>query len=109
VLHAHGDNIETIRTYVPTFQGKILGTTQGNPDDFPYLSNFGGFTDGDRAAFLADHFQANHIYLLGFDFNDTIGLYSLPHTKDIQKKQKKLQWCRYLLTVLGSHRPLAFL
>ncbi len=52
VVHAHGDNVDKMTSYVPLFS-RVLGTTQTEPLDIVY--NFGGFTDGgDRAAFLAE-------------------------------------------------------
>ena len=40
------------------------------------INNFGGFTDGDRCVFLANHFKAKKIILLGMDFGTRIGKYS---------------------------------
>jgi uncharacterized Rossmann fold enzyme len=45
-----------------------LLTTQTAPAE--RLHNFGGFTDGDRAAYLADHFGADSISLVAFNFHD---------------------------------------
>jgi len=103
VIHAHGDNIENIKKYVPQFKGIIFGTTQTNPQPFDNLYNFGGFTDGDRAVFLADHFQAKKIYLIGFDFNAEIGRYSFTNDKNKNQKLKKLKWCKYLLEELNKN------
>ncbi len=52
VIHAHGDNLEALKRYVPVFKGRITGSTQTEPLDGVY--NFGGFTDGDRAVFLLE-------------------------------------------------------
>lgn len=90
VVHAHGDNIQSIKKYLPMFDGKIIGTTPSKP--FGTLCNFGGFTDGDRAVFLADHFNAKKIFLTGFDF-ENVGKYSL--SKKI--KMKKLKWAKRLI------------
>ena len=51
-----------------------------------------GFTDGDRAVFLADHFGAARIRLVGFDFET-------PNAKDrdLRLKQRKLDWAYILL------------
>ena len=68
VIHAHGNNIDRLERYVPMFDGKIIGTTQSKPFDNIY--NFGGFTDGDRAVYLADCFGAKKIFLAGFDFEN---------------------------------------
>lgn len=88
VIHAHGDNIDKIRTYAPKFKNAI-GTTQSRPFDNIY--NFGGFTDGDRCVFLAKCLGAKEITLAGFDFDDPTVT---------KKKMKKLKWARRLLTML---------
>lgn len=102
VIHAHGDNIDNIREYVPKFKGDLIGTIQINPEPFENIHNFGGFTDGDRAVFLAEFFQANKIYLIGFDFQEEIGEYSFSENKDKNLKLKKLKWCKYLIELLKN-------
>ena len=97
VIHAHGDNIDKISTYFSKFQGEVIGTTQIDPTSYNSLFNFGGFTDGDRAVFLADHFNAKTISLIGFDFDNKIGKYSFASKKDKKRKLKKLRWCKKLL------------
>ena len=52
------------------------------PEKFANLQNYGGFTDGDRAVFIADHFKAKKIFLIGFDFNDDVGRYSFTKNKE---------------------------
>jgi len=97
VLHAHGDNVEMIQRYAPEFKGRILLTTQSAPDNI--LSNYGGFTDGDRAACLAKHFGAKHIRLMGFDFED-------PFPKegtDPETKRKKLSWAKKIISSLEDN------
>ena len=94
VIHAHGDNIEKIAHLTPFFTS-ILGTTQAQP--IGNLYNFGGFTDGDRALFLAVALGASQITLAGMDFGDTVTRYSRPNIKtDTAKaddfKRKKLQY-----------------
>jgi hypothetical protein len=62
------------------------------------LVNFGGFTDGDRAVFLADHFKAKNIYLVGFDFEGKDSAF-----KKLDKvKLKKLDWAHVLIAMLDS-------
>lgn len=94
-IHAHGDNIEQIKRWTPKFEGKVLGTVQCKP--FGALHNFGGFTDGDRAVFLAHHFGARSIKLLGFDF-DNVG--EKPNC-DEKTKLRKLGWAKRLISSLG--------
>ena len=100
VIHAHGDNIDKIKEYVPKFSGDIIGTTQNDPRPYKNLQNFGGFTDGDRAVFLADYFLAKNIYLLGFDFDGEIGKYSFSKRENKNRKLEKLKWCKHLIELL---------
>ena len=87
VLHAHGDNIDRIRSVVPKL-GRFVATTQSKPFDRIY--NFGGFTDGDRAAIIAKTFNAKSIKLVGFDFDRAEGI-----------KLKKLRWAKKILEFEG--------
>lgn len=104
IIHAHGDNIDNIKKYVSEFKGDIIGTTQIDPKPYKNVHNFGGFTDGDRAIFLADYFHAKKIYLIGFDFNGEIGKYSFSENKDKKQKLKKLKWCKYLIDLLKKNK-----
>ena len=85
VVHAHGDNIEKLKL-AKKFKN-CIGTTQSNP--FDKIQNFGGFTDGDRGVFLANHFKAKKIILFGMDFGKRIGKFS--NTKKIEKKTKLMK------------------
>jgi len=91
VVHAHGDNIDQLKSVVPKIKQRIIGTTQNRP--FGRLFNFGGFTDGDRCAFLAHALGARTIYLVGMDFGE-IGNHS---SKNSIRKKTKLEICRQLL------------
>ncbi|MCJ7571169.1 MAG: DUF115 domain-containing protein [Candidatus Thermoplasmatota archaeon] len=106
IIHAHGDNIEKIKNYAKNFEGEILGTTQIDPTNFKKLYNFGGFTDGDRAVFLANHFKAKKIFLTGFNFDENIGEYSFADKKDKTMKLKKLKWCKYFIDLLSKENNL---
>jgi uncharacterized Rossmann fold enzyme len=105
IIHAHGDNIDHLKQYVPKFEGKIIGTTQINSGFYNNLNNFGGFTDGDRAIFLVDHFHAKKINLIGFDFDGKIGKFSFQEYKNKNQKLKKLKWCEYLVDLLKKDNP----
>jgi len=96
VVHAHGDNVELLKKIVPELKEPI-GTTQTKATG--KVHNFGGFTDGDRAAFLADRFGAELIVLAGMDFGDEIGRFSGSY--DREKKLKKLQIGKGLLEKLA--------
>ena len=54
------------------------------------VHNFGGFTDGDRCVFLANHFKAKKIILLGMDFGTRIGKYSKTRVISRTIKIKKI-------------------
>lgn len=88
VVHAHGDNVQVIKTYVPRFSNK-LGSTQ--VESKPNVYNFGGFTDGDRAAFLAVELGANALVLAGMDFGNQVGYYSKPNPYRYAFKIAKLK------------------
>jgi len=90
VVHAHGDNMPLLQRWVPQFPGKLVGTTQAAP--LQQIYNFGGFTDGDRAAFAADALGAKTLNFIGFDLSDT--------SVDPMKKGK-LFWARRLLGMIG--------
>ncbi|MFB6254601.1 MAG: 6-hydroxymethylpterin diphosphokinase MptE-like protein [Halobacteriaceae archaeon] len=98
VVHAHGDNREIIRSYLPTFDHSyILPTTQAKP--LQPIQNFGGFTDGDRAAFLADAMDADTLIFPGWEFDDP----SLS-----SEKRRKLDWAERLLYYLERKRGESF-
>jgi len=93
-VHAHGDNVPAVREHVPEFdQEQVLATTQAAPVGPVY--NFGGFTDGDRAAFLADEFGAAELRFPGWDLED--------RSVDPMKRQK-LDWAERLLYWLERRR-----
>ncbi|PIW32158.1 MAG: MAF flag10 domain containing protein [Nitrosopumilales archaeon CG15_BIG_FIL_POST_REV_8_21_14_020_37_12] len=98
VVHAHGDNMA--RLHLAENFKNCIGTTQAKP--FGKIHNFGGFTDGDRAVFLANHFEAKRIVLFGMDFGNKIGKFS--HTKDSDRKikLKKLRKAKSLLQWLAK-------
>lgn len=109
VIHAHGNNINEINKYTAKFKGTVFGTTQTDPNPYDNIHNFGGFTDGDRAAYLAVHFHARKMYLVGFDFNGKIGEYSFAEKKDKKLKLKKLKWCKYLVDELSKQNSIQHL
>ena len=98
VIHAHGDNIEKLQMVKK--MKNCIGTTQTNP--FNKIQNFGGFTDGDRGVFLANHFDAKKIILFGMDFGNQIGKFSNTKKSDRKTKLKKLEIGRDLLIWLST-------
>lgn len=94
VIHAHGDNYDKIAQLTPFFTS-VLGTTQSQP--VGNLYNFGGFTDGDRAMFLAVALGASEMILAGMDFGSIVTKYSRPNlvtetAKADEIKSKKLEY-----------------
>ncbi len=98
VIHAHGDNREKVRRVLPDINEEVLCTTQNAP--FGMIYNFGGFTDGDRAAYLADQVGARSIILTGFDFLHPTGK---PGGDPIIKAEK-LKYAERLLENLAVSR-----
>jgi hypothetical protein len=96
-VHAHGDNLEQVIKFTPFFTS-VLGTTQAQP--VGNLYNFGGFTDGDRAMFLAVALGASEMTLAGMDFGDIVTRYSRPNIEtDLaaadEFKRKKLEYAEF--------------
>ncbi|HJJ31850.1 MAG TPA: DUF115 domain-containing protein [Methanocorpusculum sp.] len=89
-VHAHGDNIPLLKSWVPKMNGMIIGTTQSMP--FANIYNFGGFSDGDRGVFAAYELGAASVKLIGFDLDDS----SVDPVK-----HGKLMIARKLLHLLG--------
>ena len=96
--HAHGDNVPLVEAWVPRCDSDhLLATTQAAPVEAVY--NFGGFTDGDRAAFLADELGAERLRFVGWDFDDP----------DVSAaKARKLAWAERLLHLLERRRGERF-
>jgi uncharacterized Rossmann fold enzyme len=109
IVHAHGDNMETVRASVPSL-GKILGSTQVEPTDNVFL--WGGFTDGDRACHIIAQNAPRRIVLAGMDFGTTVGKWSKPnHEKNFRaskRKRIKLQIAEELLTHLMSSSGIEY-
>ncbi|MFB6157234.1 MAG: 6-hydroxymethylpterin diphosphokinase MptE-like protein [Haloferacaceae archaeon] len=93
-VHAHGDNVGLLREWLPECdRANVLPTTQAAPRG-PAV-NHGGFTDGDRAAFLADALGAASLAFPGWDLADpSVG----------PAKREKLRWAERLLAWLERRR-----
>ncbi|HET6589757.1 MAG TPA: 6-hydroxymethylpterin diphosphokinase MptE-like protein [Candidatus Nitrosocosmicus sp.] len=100
IVHGHGDNIDKIKTHVSDFS-RVIGTTQTFP--LYNIHNFGGFTDGDRGIFLARHFNAKQIILVGMDFDSKIGHYSKKNILNAEQKKRKLKVAKYLVQLLCNN------
>lgn len=94
VAHAHGDNVPALREWLPRYDPEwTLVTTQAEPH--APVRNVGGFTDGDRGAFLADHVGAGRLVFPGWSFDD-------PAVSPA--KTRKLRWAARLLRWLERRR-----
>jgi len=103
IIHGHGDNIDKLLKYVPLIKKrtlKIIATTQVKPLNKVY--NFGGFTDGDRAVFLAYHFKSKKVIMAGMDFGEIVGKYSKPWLKDNVKASYRKRTKLYIAERLIS-------
>ena len=98
IVHAHGDNIEQIH-FIKNFKN-CIGTTQTK--SIGNIHYFGGFTDGDRCVFLANHFKAKKIILFGMDFGTRIGKYSKTIGVNRRLKIAKLRRGKKLLEWLAE-------
>ena len=101
IVHGHGDNIHRVEELVPTL-GPVLGSTQVEPTHRAFL--WGGFTDGDRACYIASHYEPKEIIMAGMDLGETVGKWSKPGHEDhypaSTRKRVKLQIAERLLAHL---------
>lgn len=97
LIHAHGDNMPALRRWVPKFPGRVCGSTAGAPRSG--LVNFGGFTDGDRALYLAEAAGATRATLACFD---------LEHVRSGEgaEKLKKLHIAARLIDAVAARGAL---
>ncbi|RLG70719.1 MAG: 6-hydroxymethyl-7,8-dihydropterin pyrophosphokinase, partial [Methanobacteriota archaeon] len=77
LVHAHGDNVGLLLEHVQSFPVArfVVGSAQSGALP-PWVVCYGGFTDGDRAVFLAAHLGAKKIFLAGMDFSGLTGAWS---------------------------------
>ncbi|WP_456419669.1 6-hydroxymethylpterin diphosphokinase MptE-like protein [Methanocaldococcus infernus] len=113
VVHAHGDNIERIKSEVPKLKD-VIGTHQVPDLKLENLIYVGGFTDGDRACYFSKYFGAKKLILGGMDFGEFITKYSRPNLKrDVERgdeiKIKKLRWAKRLIELLSREIEIEFL
>jgi uncharacterized Rossmann fold enzyme len=111
VVHAHGDNQDKLKKHVPHMD-KVLGTTQSRPGSM--VHNWGGFTDGDRAVFLAVELGVKMIILAGMDFGTNTTRYSRPEldsevAEADQIKKLKLQYAKKLVEWVAEHEKVLIL
>ncbi len=109
VVHAHGNNLKKIDKYVPQLK-RVLGTTQSTP--LKNIHNFGGFTDGDRAVYLAVELGVKCIILAGMDFGKVITKYSRPEIgvaegKADEIKELKLKYAKKLVEWVAENEDVS--
>lgn len=106
VVHAHGDNIERLRQHLPRLTGRIEATCQCSPRG--HIHNFGGFTDGDRAVFMAAALGARKIITIGMCLTCGAGKYSTAlkaaNPDWMAVKRMKLDYAYKLLSWLAETR-----
>jgi uncharacterized Rossmann fold enzyme len=93
-VHGHGDNRGAVAHYARRFTGPVVCTCQCPPVEGVY--NFGGFTDGDRAACIAAAVGVRKIRLAGFDFDNPSSKAGRP----AETKGRKLAWAKRVLSML---------
>ena len=103
VVHAHGDNVPALERWVPEFVEPLAGSWAGPPDD--ELLDVGGFTDGDRGAFLAVHLGARRVLLWGFEFDRVDEADPVAR----ERKRAKLRWAAEALGLLARDGPTPLL
>lgn len=107
IVHAHGDNQDKLNEFVPKFEGELVGTMQAEPSAFEKVVNVGGFTDGDRAVYLADHLNAKNILLIAFNFRSPSRKKGEPEPEEedeeMRVKAKKLTWANVLIAMLDNN------
>ncbi|MDP7264563.1 MAG: DUF115 domain-containing protein [Candidatus Thermoplasmatota archaeon] len=97
LVHAHGDNKIALKEWLPKMSGKIIPTAQCKPRG--HVHNFGGFTDGDRAIYMAETFGAKKVTLVGFDYTK-VGEKPGQTEKDRSVKSRKLVWAALLTEMI---------
>lgn len=109
IVHAHGDNMDSLDRFVPTLK-RILGSTQVEPTDRAFL--WGGFTDGDRACHVVLSYSPRSLILVGMDFGNIVGRWSKPNrSSDFRadnKKRIKLQIAEKLISELLTKTDVSY-
>jgi uncharacterized Rossmann fold enzyme len=109
-VHAHGDNMELLTKWIPELGAGIVGTTQVEP--VKNVFNFEGFTDGDRAVYIAVALGAREVILAGMDLGSVVSKYSKPwlagDSKASEFKRRKLKWAKYLLERIARRSDVKF-
>jgi hypothetical protein len=110
-IHCHGNNLDRLNDVLRFSAGynNCIFTTQVDPTEL--VANFGGFTDGDRAAFIAIQLGFTSLYLVSMDLDAAeIGAHSKPRlvdrlVEDNPLKKGKLQVASSIVKWLAWKRP----
>jgi uncharacterized Rossmann fold enzyme len=110
IVHAHGDNIDRVKSVIPKLS-PVLGSTQVEPTNRAFL--WGGFTDGDRACHVVSEYSPKKIILAGMDFGLTVGRWSKPghddHYLADERKRIKLEIAEELISSLLKRKGIEYL
>ena len=98
VVHCHGDNMDAVRRLAPAIPRRVM-TVQTWPRHCTF--NVAGFTDGDRALYLALYMGAEGAVVSGFYPWLTV-------KRDDETKRRKLMVARHLIARLGRYMDLDF-
>ncbi|MBN2152830.1 MAG: DUF115 domain-containing protein [Candidatus Lokiarchaeota archaeon] len=108
VVHGHGDNLQAVEALLAkaVLDDRYLFTTQVEPT--ANVCNLGGFTDGDRAAFVGLALGFTRLVFVSMDLDaDTIGRYSKPAlasstdgTRSLDRYPVKLRKMQVALAIL---------
>jgi len=99
VIHAHGDNVSLLLKYADMFKRRIM-TVQTWP--LPCTTNISGFTDGDRAVYLAYYMGATRITISGAYFDAHI-------KRRDYVKEVKLEIAKHLIRRIGRRIRISFI
>ena len=105
VIHAHGDNIDALDGAFRALEGlSVEATCQSEP--VGHVHNFGGFTDGDRAAFAAVALGAAKVVLVGMCLDGEVSTLAKPEgwatAERLMIKRQKLSFAKRLLSWLAD-------
>jgi uncharacterized Rossmann fold enzyme len=106
-VHGHGDNIRSLREVLPLLGERAEPTTQV-PMPKGHVHNFGGFTDGDRSAYVSVALGARAVILLGMCLRCGVSpLSALGKAAEggwVERKRKKLVVAERMLRRLAEWR-----
>ncbi len=103
IVHAHGDNVTRLEIIKKLNYCEVCGTCQVDYDCFRFVRPCPGFTDGDRALYIAS-LISSRIDIVGFSKDTTYSLKGLTHVKKI-----KLEIFEHFLNELRVDRLCMFI